>query len=131
MLENHGINCQAQLPMEAPVQQWWRPIGGSGGMHGKWLLIVAGWKVYLLYKICLLLLMYFTFSYLFLFPCYFGHVAFTWVHVLVFLYSIICICIYLYVCRFVLYIIYFLRFLTYLTPLWSLNIIPDPLPMKH
>ena len=80
-------NCQAQLLMEAPVQQWWRSIGGSGGTHFKWLLIVGGRKVYLLYKIFLLLLMYFTFSYLFLFPCYFGHVALTWVHVLAFLYS--------------------------------------------
>ena len=70
-------------------------------MHGKWLLIVAGRKVYLLYKYCMkycqiffLLLMYFTFSYLFLFPCSFGHVAFTWVHVFVFWYSIIYLCIY-------------------------------------
>ena len=43
------------------MQQWWRSIGGSGGMHGKWLLIVAGRKVYLLYKIFLLLLTYFIF----------------------------------------------------------------------
>lgn len=127
MLENHGINCQAQLLMEALVQQWWRSIGGSGGTHFKWLLIVAGRKVYLLYKTFLLLLMYFTFSYLFLFPCSFGHDAFTWVYVLFFSYSIIYTCIYLYVCRFVIYIIYFLRFLIYLTPLCSLNITNETL----